>query len=471
MPEPAASSSIRPPLRARFSSRQLLKAFRGLFSRSKVQDWIESCPKASFYQRAFIPLILLWYFVFQRLQDNHCLSKILADALTGGADCLSPRGKRLSQQLESEATTSLSDGRQRFPLAVLFAALSHSAQQIRSWIKNARWRDWNIILLDGSTVRLRSLGDLPKAFPPHRSTAKHPYWCLMRVVVGFCLTTGVVVGTAMAGVTTSEQALACQLLPQLLPQSLLVGDRNFGIFSVIQAARAANAQLLVRLTKVRALKLARTNNVHCLGTSMDLLVQWAPTRHDKVDPTLCLQPCAGRLLVMRVRRPGFRSQVLYLFTTLCDQSTYTAAELLELYGARWQVELNLRFVKAQMKLGFLRCKSAQMARKEWVAGLLAYNVIRSLMVAAASQAQVPITVLSFSRTREFLQSWIQRHNWHRLNDLALWQRLLLLIAKCRQPHRKKPRPPEPRAIRYFNQDFPALKGDRALARKKLTLKS
>jgi IS4 transposase len=45
---------------------------------------------------------------------------------------------------------------------------------------------------------------------------------------------------------------------------------------------------------------------------------------------------------VEVQRPGFRTQTLYLFTTLTDVAQYSAADLLALYGVRWHAELNLR---------------------------------------------------------------------------------------------------------------------------------
>ena len=53
---------------------------------------------------------------------------------------------------------------------------------------------------------------------------------------------------------------------------------------------------------------------------------------------------------------------------------------MDLYGLRWHIELNLRYLKTQMRLTQLECKSAAMAEKEWVAGLLAYNLIRAAML-------------------------------------------------------------------------------------------
>src|SRR5205823_4813024 len=94
----------------------------------------------SFYRRAFTPLITLWYLVFQRLNYNHHLSYVVQDALAGGADRLSPRGKKLSRQLRSEATSSFSDARQRLPLELCRRVLRHSAAQMAACLPGAPLR-------------------------------------------------------------------------------------------------------------------------------------------------------------------------------------------------------------------------------------------------------------------------------------------------------------------------------------------
>ena len=52
-------------------------------------------------------------------------------------------------------------------------------------------------------------------------------------------------------------------------------------------------------------------------------------------------PVPGRVVVPWLARPGFRPEWLYRLTTLTDVTRYPAAELVEQYGVRWQVELNL----------------------------------------------------------------------------------------------------------------------------------
>jgi hypothetical protein len=255
------------------------------------------------------------------------------------------------------------------------------------------------------------------------------------------------------------------LLKRSWDQWLLVADRNFGVYSVVCAAVAAQAHVLVRLTQARAAKLARLAGL-TLVPGLDARLSWSPSNHDQCPEGLSGIPVAGRLVVVRIERPGYRPMTLYLFTTLQDQLKCSAQELAQLYGERWKVELCFRYVKTQMDLGFLECHSADMVHKEWLAGLIAYNLIRWTMAAAAASAQVPEQWLSFSRTRELLLGWCLR-TAGRDGTVASWQRLLTRIAKARLPKRRKARPPEPRAVRHFQKDVAKLEGSRAAARQKL----
>lgn len=454
--------------RAGLSAPQLLRQFRTLLPAKVLASWLAELPQ-SFYQRAFTPLIILWYCSFQRLAATHTLTQVLGDARDGGADRLSPPGKPLSKRLRSNATASYSDGRQRLPWQIFAQTLERTARQIASWVKGLDWQGWHVVLLDGSTFRLRPHGDIPKHFPPHRpgNCKKQPYWCVVRVVVGFSLATGAVIGCALGGLKASEQVLSALLLTGSWAKTLLVGDRNFGVYSVVRVARAASAQILVRLTGSRAAKLARSAKVR-LAPGLDTPITWTPSRHDQCPQAMTPDPVAGRLLVLRAQRPGFRPLTLYLFTTLTDAQTYSAAALAQLYGQRWQVELNLRYLKAQMGLDALESHSADMARKDWLAGLIAYNLIRSVMVAAAAQAQIPVLLLSFSRARELLLLWLVR--WaSRPQAVQAWERLLQAVAHCSHPRRRKPRPPEFRGIRFYQIQFPKLEGSRAAARKQLKI--
>ena len=262
-----------------------------------------------------------------------------------------------------------------------------------------------------------------------------------------------------------KSGLSALLLTRSWKEWLILGDRNFGVYSVVRSSDSAHGHGLFRLTKARAAKLARTAGL-ALRPGLDALLSWTPSPHDQCPPELTRTPVQGRLLVARIHRPGFPCLTLYLFTTLRDQVQCSAQALVQLYAQRWQIEVCFRYIKAQMDLGFLECAWADMAHKEWLAGLIAYNLIRWTMGAAAALAQVPVEVLSFSRARELLQGWLIRSSVGGFT-LASWERLLGRIAQARLPKRRKKRPSEPRAIRSFQKDVAKLVGSRAAARRKL----
>jgi hypothetical protein len=416
-----------------------------------------------FYDRLFNPLVTLWYLLFQRLHPDHTLQAVLTDARAGGGDALQ---RKLSAQLLSGSTSSYSDARQRLPWQFLAQALSGQGRRITELSPTAWWKDLRIGLLDGSTVRLRPYRDIPKHFAPHGNQHPQRYWCLMRVVVHFCGLTGAALGCALGPLSCSEQALGCQILREAWGRGLFIGDRNFGVFRLAQAARQSQQEVLLRLTEVRALKL--------LGRALrwgDYRVTWSPTRHDQLEPACRPDPIPGRLLVVGLHRPGFRSQRLYLFTTLASGTQYPMEALVELYGRRWQVELNLRYVKTQMEAVQLEAHSADMARKEWLASLLAYNLIRAAMLCAALHQDIPPLTLSFSASRRRLEYWLRQFGRTRATAKRAWLRTLQELGQCLLPHRPRKRPNEPRAQRHLRESYPPLVGSRTQARKKLRRQS
>jgi hypothetical protein len=446
------------PTQPPFTPAQLLLWFVQLLPGCALRK-LPALQAKGFYNRLFNPLVTLWYLLFQRLNPDHSLEAAQTDARAGGADRIN---KKLSRQLVSDSTASYSDARQRLPWQFLAQALLVQGRKIIGWSPTTLWQGRIIALLDGTTVRLRPHGRMAKEFPPNRNQHRRPYWCLMRVVVCFCASSGAALDCAIGSLYISEQVLACQIILQCMAKSLFIGDRNFGVFRVAQAARQAGQAVLLRMTDRRARKL--------LGRALvpgDHEIHWQPTRQDQLQPACSKEPLAGRLLVLRWQRQGFRSQQLCLFTTLPNTVDYRLQELVRLYGQRWHIELNLRYLKAQMDLVQLEAKSADMARKEWLAGLLAYNLIRAAQLCAALQKGISPLTLSFSSARRRLEAWLRQFGRTKRQACAQWAETLRQIGRCRLPRRPKPRPSEPRAQRHLRLPYKPLYGSRALARKHL----
>ena len=410
-----------------------------------------------FYNRLFSPRVTLWYLIFQRLHPDHTLDAALSDARMGGADRLN---KGLSRRLRSHSTCSYSDARQRLPWLFVAQALVVQAAKIVALSPTLLWHQRVLALLDGSTVRLRSHGSIPKKFCANPNQHAKPYWCLMRVVVCFCAGCGAALDCVMGSIHLSEQVMACRIILRSKTKCLFLGDCNFGIFRVVQAARQAGQEVLLRLTDRRARRL--------LGRALRLgeyQVSWAPTCHDQLHRACNPTAVGGRLLVLRVKRRGFGSQQLCLFTNLPADARFQPKELLRVYGLRWHVELNLRYLKDQMDLVQLEVKSPAMARKEWLAGLLAYNLIRAAQLCAALHRNVCPLQLSFSCVRRRLEDWLRLWTWDPRGAVRRWVDTLQSMGRCVHPRRRKARPHEPRAQRHLRLPYAPLFGSRAQARR------
>lgn len=456
----------------------VLRIFAELFSHKLVRRWVQSQeseqPKdkrrRGFYHRVYSLLVTLWYLIFQRLSADKTQANVVKDLRKGGADRLSPsRRQPLSKKVRSDATTSYNEARQRIPLNFLQWTLQKIAEHVQA-MGLKRSTSPTFQLLDGSTLPMLANPALAKEYRPARNQHGSSDWCLMRVVGGFCLWTGVVISAVEGSVMLSEQVLAWTLMTQGLPGTVWIGDRNFGIWSVVAQALHCQQGVIVRLTKARA---ARLTGGRTWVSGQEEVVVWRRTRHDKIASGTENVSVVGRLIYVRVKREG-RFIDLWLFTTLMDENAFPISRVVEHYGYRWQVELDFRYLKTALELGALDVKSPEMARKEFYAALIAYNLVRLVMAAAQQpNATEPGCSLSFSQVRRVLVGWLLDwgKDW-RSRRGSLADKIECLIAEAARqklPTRRKKRPSEPRCVRRRLAKFPAFKGSRQAARDKMKL--
>jgi hypothetical protein len=448
----------------RRSSRQWLKcAEAGRCAQAKPAKGVKSkkapCPSRKFYQRIFSPRVTLWYLIFQRLNADKTQAAVVADIRRGGADRLSGSAKNpLSKKIRSHKTSSYNGARQRMPLEFLKDALARMIE-LATVVGGRTFR-----LIDGSTLPMLANKVIAREYPPARNQSGQSDWCLMRVVVSFCAYTGLVLGAAQAGTGIGEQALAWSLIERATAATVWIGDRNFGVWSVVAKALFHNQDVIVRLTKVQANRLAGKKSWR---SAQDTIVSWRRGRKNQVPPGTENLEVQGRLIFVRVRREG-RYINLWIFTTLLDSKEFSVERLVALYALRWQAELNFRYLKTVLEMEQLFVASPEMARKELYAGLVAYNLVRMVM-AAASSSVPPGPGLSFSQVRRVLVLWLidWGKDWRsRKGDLQNRFEELVKEATEHLLPKRKSRRSEPRRVRHRRLKFPPLIGSRAAARRK-----
>ena len=105
--------------------------------------------------------------------------------------------------------------------------------------------------------------------------------------------------------------------------------------------------------------------------------------------------------------PGRRTETITVVTTLTDPEAYSREDIAELYGYRWNVELDIRQIKQTLRLDHVRCKTPEMVRRELWVTLLAYNLIRKVIATAAAVHQKQPRQLGFTLAcQSVLSSWM-----------------------------------------------------------------
>ncbi len=173
-----------------------------------------------------------------------------------------------------------------------------------------------------------------------------------------------------------------------------------------------------------------------------------------------------RELRVRVNRRGFRTRVFVVVTTLLDAVLYSAQDLADLYRQRWHCELDLRSIKVALGMDVLRCRTPEMVRKELWMYMLAYNLIRAVMVRAALSVGLCPRQLSFKGALQTVNGFTPVLV---LAEGAVVLALLeaLWVSVAAHGVGKRPNRVEPRAVKRRPKAHKLLRVPRPKARKRL----
>lgn len=410
----------------------------------------------------FTPGVTLWAFVSQVLSpDGSC-----REAVGRVAAWLVALGRPAC----SAATGGYCKARQKLPedavrqLAVEAGQALHAAAPA-GW----RWRGRRVLVADGTTVSMPDTPANQAAYPQPSSQAPGVGFPLARLTAVFCLACGAVVAAAVGrcrGKQTGENALLRGVADAFAPGDVMLGDRYFGGYADIALWRHRGVDVVVRRHQRRGWE---TRRCRWLGPG-DHVVTWTKPARPAWMTEEAYRGLPVDLLIREVRvwvrRPGFRTQVVEVATTLLDPVAYPAAAIADLFRARWHAELDLRSLKGTLRMDVLRGKTPDMVRKEVWACVLGYNLLRAVAAdAAAAHGRLPRGI-SFTGTAQAVRAFAERR-W--AADAATASALLAAMLRAVAGYRVGNRPDrvEPRRRKRRPKPYPLLTESRADARKRL----
>lgn len=414
-------------------------------------------------ERVFTPLVTLCTFLHQiSSDDGSCRAAVAA-----------LNAARVEQGLApcSAQTGGYCKARQRLPEQLFVRLLELSGQRLEEQTPSAwRWHGRSVKLVDGTTVSMPDTSANQQAYPQSDRQAPGCGFPIARVVVVLSLACGAALGAAISkykGKRSGELALFDSLHEQLEADDVVLTDRNFCSYWEIASLAERGVDAVMRLHASRRVDFHRGQR---LGHD-DHLVNWTkpprPRWMDKARYHAMPKQLLMRELRVQVTRPGFRTRVLIVATTLRDAKRFLREEIAALYRMRWHAELDLRSIKQTMGMDILRCQSPEMVRKELWAHLLVYNLLRAAMCQAAlRQGQLTPRQLSLQGTRQTLAAF--RSALARRSS-ARRQAVIEAVLDAIATHRVGFRPDryEPRARKRRPKAYPRLTVPRPLARAQL----
>jgi hypothetical protein len=416
---------------------------------------LAACRQAghSFRRRLYDPVVTVLHYVAQAIQREESFAATWQDFWA-------PLAADFPELASAPpATSALTHARARLPVAVL--------RQLAADILGGgddlagRWRGFRLRALDGTTLSMPRQEALFGHYGAHRARTTTVRYPLARFCSLLALGTSSIVDYRFGPFTTSEAAMANEMLHSLGPGDLLLADRYFSGSPMLARLTAGGTDFLMR--KNARLIVARLPVVRRLGKFdfiTDLPVS-KPAR--KLDPALP-ETTPARIFQATWKAPGGQKVTEWFVTSLFDHRQFGRQPLARLYHLRWQIETSYLEFKRTFHADVLRSRTVDNIEKELAAHVLAYQLVRRLVAEAAEKHQVRAVEISLLNAARAVMRF--SHHMAAAPAWALpiyYQRLLEAIAAGRVDIR--PGRAEPRALTREWKHYPHLRLSRSQWRK------
>lgn len=304
--------------------------------------------------------------------------------------------RRASERWQSARTGSLTNARKRVgpgPLRLLFDRIAGPCGTPAT--PGAFWRGLRLASWDGTLFDVPASEANAAAYTRSSNGGGPGPFPQVRLLALVECGTRAVIGAVFDSFAVGERTLAWRLLHRLEPGMLLMADRGFPAYDLCAAVADTGTQLLWRVSDSFALPPAE---VLSDGTYLSYLR--GPRKHQRM-PVRVIEYTVTTITAGPDGATGETSELFCLITTLLDPGPAPAAELAELYAARWTSETIFKHIKIEQRGGrtaTLRSNSPAMVEQELWAMLCVYQAVRDLATDSARHAGLPPVHISFKNT-------------------------------------------------------------------------
>jgi hypothetical protein len=354
------------------------------FPIDKVHAVLGATGRASLRQRNLPAHVVVYYVIALSLYMNASCREVLRCLLEGVRWLFDP-----GTPIRVTGKSGISQARTRLGFEAMQRLCEDLVRPIATEATKGAWyRQWRLVSLDGSTLEVADDPAIEAAFGrpgAHRGGSAFPQIRFVALVENG---THVLFAIKMAGCSTSEIALAKEVVPALCKGMLGLADRNFFSYPMWNLARANGADLLWRVKQ--------NTRLVCQERLADgsYLSSIYPSEKDRRHKTNGLKV---RVIDYYLDGVADAEPIYRLVTTILDHEKAPAQELAALYHERWEIETALDELKIHLRGAdvVLRSKTPDLVRQEFFGLMMAHFAIRGIMHEAAIKADKDPDRLSF----------------------------------------------------------------------------
>jgi len=230
------------------------------------------------------------------------------------------------------------------------------------------WHGFNLIGVDGSTLKLFKYKDILKHFGTMKTNSgiEVP---MARISQMFDVLNKITIDAIISPYHVGERDLLHQHLINLRPNDLLLLDRGYPAYWVFNLILSQGGNFCARISN-------QWKVVKCFiesGAQEAIIDLQASYNSKKECLELGLDVMPLRLRLIRVELDS--GQVEVLITSLTDKKVFQIEIFKDLYHQRWPIEVDYLFMKERIQIGNFSGKSALSVYQDFHAKIFAKNLI------------------------------------------------------------------------------------------------
>jgi hypothetical protein len=420
------------------------------------QDVLNACKLCGhqYRERLYGPVVTVFHYIAQAIQREHSFRATWQELWT---PVLS---KYPELDLGGSNHSGLCHARKRLPGEILHILAKQFCRKTRS-LKYSKWKGYRLLALDGTTVSMPRTEELFKHFGAHRArttTVRYPLGTLGTLL---CVGTSLILDYRFGPFDPGEDATCRPLYSNLSKDDLLLADRGFAGSPSLARIKNEGADFLMR--KNARLIVSNLPVIQKLGRDDFITEIPMDKRAKKKDPGL---PEKVRVRIFKVSWKTPAGEVItdWFVTSLEDPRRFKKRTLANLYHLRWQIETSYLEFKQLFHADVLRSKTVENIYKEFDAHIIAYQLTRLIIHAAAQKHDLQPNRISFVNAARWIVSFSHQMAAAPARNLPLMYHSLLDAVGCMEID-VRPGRLEPRALTREWKNYPHLRMSRTEWRK------